>query len=85
MGVINVHETEFKLGRAIKKIRNEKGLKANKIAGDLDVHPSTLSKYESDDRKIPSALLPTLAASLGVTVDYIFEQNVDVTPKTNSA
>jgi transcriptional regulator with XRE-family HTH domain len=71
-------QNDFKLGNKIKTIRLSKGIKANKVANDLNVHPSTYCKYESDARKIPSTLLPQLAISLKVKLDHFFVENVGV-------
>jgi transcriptional regulator with XRE-family HTH domain len=71
----------YKLGGAIKNIRVKKGLKAKYVAEKMQIHPSTLSKYESDQRNINGDQLPMLAAALGCSVSDFFEQNVGVTPK----
>lgn len=68
------------LGTAIKKIRTDKGIRANYLAKHLRVSPSTISKYESNERKIKADQVPNFAAALGVTVDFIFSQNVDDSP-----
>lgn len=75
----------YTLGESIKKIRKDKGLKSKFVAGKLCVHPSTLSKYESNDRKIKADQLPSFADALGVTVDFILYQDIDETEITKSA
>jgi transcriptional regulator with XRE-family HTH domain len=71
----------YKLGGTIKSIRVKQGLKAKHVAEKMNIHPSTLSKYESDQRNINGEQLPMLADALGCTVADFFEQNVGVTPK----
>ena len=76
----------YNLGLAIKKVRHEKGVTAKFICSKLDIHASTLSKYESNQRKIKADTLNYLANALGVTVDYFFNQNVgDMPMKKESA
>lgn len=70
-----------KLGEAIKSIRVQKGLKAKYVAKLMNIHPSTLSKYESDQRNINGDQLPILADALGCNVADFFEKNVGETPK----
>jgi len=76
-----MENASYKLGSAIKRIRMENGLKAKHVAKKLDIHPSTLSKYESDQRSINGDQLPKLADVLGCKVADFFEQNVGETPK----
>jgi transcriptional regulator with XRE-family HTH domain len=73
-------ENEVKLGTIIKEIRKEKRIPAKEVAEKLTIDPSTLCKYENNDRKIPAELLPPLAIILGVEVESFFRQNVGVTP-----
>lgn len=74
-------DANYKLGEVIKSIRMKKGLKAKHVAEKMKIHPSTLSKYESDQRNINGDQLPMLANALGCSVSDFFEQNVGETPK----
>lgn len=76
-----MNDANYKLGIAIKSIRIKKGLKAKHVAEKMKIHPSTLSKYESDQRNINGDQLPILAEVLGCSVADFFEQNVGDTPK----
>lgn len=69
-----------KIGNVIKKIRRSKGLSGKFVSERLGIDPSTLSKYESNMRKINAELLPTLAEVLGVKVEDFFKKNVGDMP-----
>jgi len=69
----------YNLGCRIKSIRKQKGLKANFVAKVLKIHPSTLSKYESNERQIKGSQLPEFASALGCSVDDFFDQKVGET------
>lgn len=68
------------LGTRIKNIRISKGLTAKFVSNGVGVSPSTLSKYESNRRKIKAELLPSFASVLGVNVEDFFTKNVGDTP-----
>jgi len=68
------------VGSAIKRVRQEKGVTARYLAKILNIAPSTLSKYESNERKIKADKLPIIAEALGVPVDVFFAQKIDETP-----
>lgn len=76
-----MENANYKLGARIKEIRIKNGLKAKYVANKMKVHPSTLSKYESDQRSINGSQLPILANALGCKVSDFFDQNVGDTPK----
>lgn len=69
-----------RLGTVIKKIRKSKGLSGKFVSIKLGIDPSTLSKYESNERRIDAELLPKLASILGVDVAIFFDDVVDETP-----
>lgn len=75
----------IKLGSVIKEIRRSKGISARHVADKLEVDPSTISKYESNNRKVPAETLPLLADALGVKVEDFFTQRVGETPTNVSA
>ncbi|MFD7521403.1 helix-turn-helix domain-containing protein [Paenibacillus chitinolyticus] len=68
------------IGPVIKKLRKEKGMTGKKLAQCLNISPSTLSKYESNDRKIDANLIPKIALTLGVPVEKIFAEIIGETP-----
>lgn len=72
------------IGAAIKATRTEKGLKAKYVAEKLDISPSTLCKYENDERQVPAMLLLDLARIYKCDAGYFFEKIVGDSP-TKSA
>lgn len=79
-----MQDANYKLGKAIKAIRKNRGLKAKHVANKLGIHPSTLCKYESDQRNINGDQLPDLANALGCEVADFFKYNVGETPKLSA-
>lgn len=58
----------------IKELRQAAGLTQAQLAFRLDLKsPSTVTMWESGDRKPPSTVLPRLAQVLGVSVDALYE------------
>lgn len=58
----------------IKELRQSAGLTQAQLAFRLDLKsPSTVTMWESGDRKPPSTVLPRLAQVLGVSVDALYE------------
>jgi len=78
-----VEKMAHNLGTVIRDIRRAKGLTAKFVSEKVGIDPSTLSKYESNDRKIKAELLPNFADALGVKVEDFFTQKVDVTPTSS--
>lgn len=77
---------DVKIGTVIKEIRRTKGISGKHVSEKLGIDPSTLSKYESNERKVNADLLPALAEVLGVNVEDFFKKNVGDTPiNVNSA
>jgi transcriptional regulator with XRE-family HTH domain len=73
------------IGMAIKEIRVSKGVTNKVLARKLDVTPSALSKYESNDRKLKAEMLPVVADALGVTVDFILQKMLTIRQHEKSA
>ena len=76
-----MQNANYKLGKAIKEIRVKNGLKAKYVASRMGIHPSTLCKYESDQRNINGDQLPKLANVLGCEVSDFFNKNVGESSK----
>jgi transcriptional regulator with XRE-family HTH domain len=74
------------VGENIRFIRKSKGLSGKFVSKQVGIAPSTLSKYESNERKLKAELLPAIANVLGVKVEDFFAEKVGVTPiKSESA
>lgn len=59
------------IGERLKKIRENKNFKQNRIAKSLGIHPSTLAKYESGEREPDNETLIKLAEIYEVSIDYL--------------
>ncbi|MDT3416133.1 transcriptional regulator with XRE-family HTH domain [Brevibacillus aydinogluensis] len=68
------------LGERLKKAREQKGLKQNRVARTLGIHNSTLAKYESGDREVDIDTLKKLAEMYEVSVDWLSGHTDDPTP-----
>ena len=63
----------------IKELRQSAGLTQAQLAFRLDLKsPSTVTMWETGDRKPPSTLLPRLAHALGVTVDDLYQDSKNI-------
>ncbi|MBO4779055.1 MAG: helix-turn-helix transcriptional regulator [Selenomonadaceae bacterium] len=58
-------------GEALKRFRQEFGLKQKTVAQQVGVLPQVYSRYENDQRPPTVAILMTLAKAYGVTTDYL--------------
>lgn len=54
------------IGDLIRRIREERELPLRKVAAELDIDQSTLSKYERGERVIKEDLIPKLAQFFGI-------------------
>ena len=59
------------LGKRIARLRRERELKQEELAAKLDVSGQAVSKWENDQTCPDITALPTLAETLGVTVDEL--------------
>ncbi|QHT60640.1 helix-turn-helix transcriptional regulator [Paenibacillus lycopersici] len=73
------------VGENIRIIRKTKGLSGKFVSEQVGIDPSTLSKYESNERKVKAELLPAIANALGVEVKDFFAEKVGETPTINTA
>lgn len=70
---------DYKIGSRIKEIREAKGLTAKYVASVLGVSPSTISKYESNERSVKADMLPKLAEALDTNIENFFKQEIGET------
>lgn len=76
---------DYKIGTRLKEIRESKGLTAKYVASVLGVSPSTISKYESNDRSVKAEMLPKLAEALDTNIEDFFKQKVGKTSTKSTA
>ena len=62
------------VGRRVRERRVQRGLSLAELAGALGVSAQQARKYEAGLNGIPAARLPELAALLGVTTAWFFEE-----------
>lgn len=75
----------FNIGKAIRNIRKRKGMSGVFLANKVGIDPSTLSKYENNQRKVNSELLPIFANALDVSVEIFFDEEIGDTSINKSA
>jgi len=59
------------IGENIKRYRIEKAMTINELASTVGVTPSTISRYETQNREPSLSILSKIATSLGVTIANI--------------
>lgn len=59
------------IGKRIKKIREEKGLKQDYLAEKTGVNRPNISKYETGERAIPLDVLKKISTILDTSTDYL--------------
>ncbi len=68
------------LGKRIAALRREKGLKQDELAEKLGVSAQAVSKWENDQTCPDISLLPSLAKTLGVSVDELLSGKQENAP-----
>ena len=68
------------LGKRIAALRREKELKQDELAEKLGVSPQAVSKWENDQTCPDISLLPSLAKTLGVSVDELLSGKQESAP-----
>jgi transcriptional regulator with XRE-family HTH domain len=66
-----MNQSKKALSERLKASRENKNLKQNKIADMLDIHNSTLAKYESGDREPDTDTLIRLADLYEVSLEWL--------------
>jgi transcriptional regulator with XRE-family HTH domain len=66
-----MNQTKKALSERLKASRENKNFKQNKIAEMLDIHNSTLAKYESGDREPDTDTLMRLADLYEVSLEWL--------------
>lgn len=72
--------SEMSLGHKLKRLREAAGRSRASVAAGAGVTYSYIQQLETGERKMPSARkLADLAATLGVSVDELLDDSIDVT------
>lgn len=75
--VIDMSGFKEYVGSVIRLYRESKGLTLRKLADDLDVPFTSLSKMESGDQRIDSEFLVKVADYFGVSIDTMLSRSLD--------
>ncbi len=79
---INENINEY-IGKRIKEIRIEKGLKQDYLAEKTRVNRPNISKYETGEIAIPLDILKEISKILNTSTDYLLGLTECKTPKSN--
>lgn len=63
------------IGKRIAELRKQKGISQSELAQALNVSPSTIGMWETDQRAIKDDNLSSLADYFSVTTDYLLGRN----------
>jgi len=69
--MITLSDLKKEVGERLKRERERKGLKQNRVSKILGIHNSTLAKYESGEREPDNETLNKLAELYEVSVDWL--------------
>lgn len=84
--IFKEHEFMAALGKSISVLRKKRGYTQEELAARLGVSPQAVSKWENDLSCPDIMLLPSLAQTLGVSVDDLLAGNIEkeVIPVTDN-
>lgn len=73
---ISKEEREFfvQLGARIAELRKAQNVTQVQLAQTLDISQQTMNAYEMGHRRVPVSALPTLARTLGVSLEALIDQ-----------
>ena len=63
------------IGRKIKYLLEEKGIKQKELAEKIGVHEVTVSRYINGNHTPPAEIIKKIAEALGVTSDYLLSDD----------
>jgi transcriptional regulator with XRE-family HTH domain len=73
------------LGANIAQLRKAAHITQTQLAETLDISQSTMNAYELGDRRVPVSALPTLAKTLGVSLEELMGEPASATRKRGPA
>ncbi len=73
------------LGTRIAQLRKDQGITQVQLAQWLDTSQQTITAYESGRRRVPVSTLPTLARTLGVSVEELIGESAQGAAKRGPA
>jgi transcriptional regulator with XRE-family HTH domain len=84
---ISANERAFfeRLGLRVAELRRTQNITQVEMAATLSVSQQTINSYEAGRRRIPVSALPTLARSLGVSLEELLGDDASATKKRGPA
>jgi transcriptional regulator with XRE-family HTH domain len=84
---ISANERAFfeRLGTHVSELRRAQNITQVEMAATLGVSQQTINSYEVGRRRIPVSALPTLARSLGVSLEELFGDDAGAAKKRGPA
>jgi len=84
---ISANERAFfeRLGTRVSELRRSQNITQVEMAATLGVSQQTINSYEVGRRRIPVSALPTLARSLGVSLEELFGDDAAAAKKRGPA
>jgi transcriptional regulator with XRE-family HTH domain len=84
---ISANERAFfeRLGTRVAELRRAQNITQVEMAATLGVSQQTINSYEVGRRRIPVSALPTLARSLGVSLEELFGDDAAAAKKRGPA
>ena len=84
---ISANERAFfeRLGTRVAELRRSQNITQVEMAATLGVSQQTINSYEVGRRRIPVSALPTLARSLGVSLEELFGDDAAAAKKRGPA
>ncbi len=76
------NKKEISFGTRLAELRKAAGYTQQELANEIGVTRRTITYYEGETTNPPSAILPDLAKSLGITIDELF--GLKAVKKTNN-
>ena len=71
------------IGNVISELRKRKGMTQEELAGIIGVSPQSVSKWENSITMPDIMLLPIIADTFEVTIDYLFGKSLSDTQIIN--
>ena len=72
--------TQIEVGAKIARLRDERGVAQRRLAAEIGLDPSALSRVESGERGLAVSELVTIAEFLDVSMDELLRDDVAAAP-----
>src|SRR3954470_7971854 len=72
--------TQAEVGARVARLRDERGVSQRRLAAELELDPSALSRVESGERGLAVGELVAIAEFLGVPIDELLRDDAAAAP-----